>query len=122
MTREDIIRWAKKAGVPQTHWGDLSLEYDIKVLAELSALAYSAGAKAERDRMNVNLIHSCHPECDNLVCVRVRQEVKAEREACATLLERQVNLEGINDDPALTAFVVNLLRVCAAAIRARGET
>ncbi len=33
-------------------------------------------------------IHTCHPECQNPVCVAVREAVAAEREACAKVVEQ----------------------------------
>ena len=54
-------------------------------------------------------IHSCHADCQNPICVRVREAVAAEREACAKVCE----------DTALLPDAGPLY--CAAAIRARGN-
>ena len=43
----------------------------------------------------------------------------AEREACATFLERGVDMAGLAGDPVMQKFTVELLLGCAAAIRAR---
>ena len=64
--------------------------------------------KLERS-IDLDAIHSCHAECDNPICVRVRKAVEAEREACAKVCE----------DAALLPDAGPLY--CAAAIRARGE-
>ena len=80
-------------------------------LAEIKAFAALVAAH-ERERMAVNSIHTCHPECENLVCVRVRQEVKAEREACAK----------IADAWDADHHKTNYGRCIGNAIRARGET
>lgn len=67
-------------------------------------------AEAERERMTVNSIHSCHPECDRPGCVAVRKAVEAEREACAKVCE-DIEMRNTRQGPA----------DCAVAIRARGS-
>jgi hypothetical protein len=104
MTR-DIIRLAREAG-----WHDelLSVSFTEPLLERFAALV----AAAERERMDLNSIHSCHAECDNPFCVRVREAVAHEREACAKvadLVAREI------DDTNGTATYI------AKAIRARGE-
>ena len=42
--------------------------------------------EAERERMTVNSIHTCHPECDRPGCVAVRKAVEAEREAICPIV------------------------------------
>jgi hypothetical protein len=37
--------------------------------------------------------HTCHDECQNPICVAVREAVAAEREACAKVVE-QAGMEG----------------------------
>jgi hypothetical protein len=54
-------------------------------------------------------IHTCHDECQRPACVAVREAVKAEREACAKVVEQYT---GAWDDEGFAL---------AAAIRARGE-
>ena len=44
-------------------------------------------AAAERERLDLNAIHTCHAECQNPFCVRVREAVEHEREACALVAE-----------------------------------
>ena len=44
-----------------------------------------------------------------------------EREACARLLERDIDLRGLIHDPVWAKFTVDLLINCAKLIRARGE-
>ena len=91
MTRDDIIRLAR-LGFPT-----------IDCLAALVAIA------DEQKRIDLDAIHSCHADCQNPICVRVREAVAAEREACAKVCE----------DTALLPDAGPMY--CAAAIRARGE-
>ena len=91
MTRDDIIRLAR-LGFPT-----------VDCLAALVAMA------DEQKRIDLDAIHSCHAECENPICVRVREAVAAEREACAKVCE----------DTALLPDAGPMY--CAAAIRARGE-
>ena len=73
-----------------------------------------ACAAAERERMDLNAIHSCHAECQNPFCVRVREAVAHEREACAKFLIDLYESDG-GYHPA-EEFAKN----AAAVIRARG--
>jgi hypothetical protein len=67
-------------------------------------------AAAERERVGINSIHTCHPECQRPVCVAVREAVAAEREACAKLL----------DEMAAADKLSNYYQVAALRIRERG--
>ena len=65
--------------------------------------------------VDADSIHSCHADCQNPICVRVREAVAAEREACAKVCE-----DGpLPKDPTPFVHIPTLMR-CAAAIRARG--
>ena len=99
MTCDDIIRMAKKAG---------SVAFNSEYIDGLERFAALVAA-AERERMDLNSIHSCHADCQNPICVRVREAVAGEREACAKVCE----------DTALLPDAGPLY--CAAAIRARGQ-
>ena len=77
MTRDDIIRNAEAELVNR-----LTSE-----AIRLYARAYDAGIAAERERMDLNAIHSCHAECQNPFCVRVREAVAHEREQGALIAE-----------------------------------
>jgi hypothetical protein len=55
-------------------------------------------------------IHTCHNECQRPVCVAVREAVKAEREACAKVLDRMAENDKLS----------NYFKVAALAIRERG--
>lgn len=80
MTREDIIRMAQEAQEVPLDQSDSELwPLFTEQLDHFAALV----AAAERERMTVNSIHSCHPECDRPGCVAVRKAVEAEREALA---------------------------------------
>ena len=54
--------------------------------------------------------HTCHDNCQNPICVAVREAVAAEREACAKLL----------DDLAAKDKLSNYYKVAALLIRERG--
>jgi hypothetical protein len=58
-----------------------------------------------------NEIHTCSNECQRPACVAVREAVKAEREACAKVL----------DEMAAKDRLSNYYQVAALAIRARGN-
>jgi hypothetical protein len=84
MTHDDIIRLAREAAeatntiVPPE--GPLFVTPFIERFAALVAAA-------ERERMDLNAIHSCHAECQNPFCIRVREAVAHEREQCALIAE-----------------------------------
>jgi hypothetical protein len=85
MTREDIIRMAREATdeyAKENAWRKNFWRFSQEELQRFAALVAEAERKAERERMTVNSIHSCHPECDRPGCVAVRKAVEAEREAC----------------------------------------
>jgi hypothetical protein len=50
----------------------------------------------------------------------IDEAVKAEREACAKLLER-TDLGGLKDNPAMQSWVAEMLLAYVKAIRARGQ-
>lgn len=63
-------------------------------------------------------IHSCGPTCTKIGCVAVREAVKAEREACAKLLEEAAKAAK-NADPQ--GFVWQAVKASAEVIRARSK-
>jgi hypothetical protein len=98
MTRDDIMRMAKN-------------EYGIYAFTAESLERFAAlVAAAERERLDLNAIHSCHAECQNPFCVRVREAVEHEREACALVAESY--------EPTCESCPSGV----ANAIRARGNT
>ena len=101
MTRDDIIRLAR-LGFPT-----------VDCLAALVAIA------DEQKRIDLDAIHSCHADCQNPICVRVREAVAAEREACLDLVNQGTG-EATSAD-ALKILHMERDRI-SAAIRARGET
>ena len=105
MTRDDIIRLAREAGLEDGL-------YPYGVLWESIERFAALVAAAERERMDLNAIHSCHAECQNPFCVRVREAVAHEREQCAKLCEEMARR---HDDIRRAA-----LEVVAEWIRARG--
>ena len=76
MTRDDITRMAREAGF-------VGFDGDNGSLRRFAALV----AAAEREKFEVNSIHTCHSECQRPACVAVREAVAAEREACARVAE-----------------------------------
>ena len=107
MTRDDIIRLAREARLEDGL-------YPYEVLWESIERFAALVAAAERERMDLNAIHSCHAECQNPFCVRVREAVAHEREACAKFLIDLYESDG-GYHPA-EEFAKN----AAAVIRARG--
>jgi hypothetical protein len=105
MTRDDILRIAKEAGV----WvaGQKPYQTQLERFADLilDHLAYEG-------------IHTCHAECQRPACVAIRKRVEAEREACA-----QLALQGTGE--AVQTRTLEILQAerqrIAASIRARGE-
>jgi hypothetical protein len=94
----NIIRMAREAGFVD---GAVDI-IGFDGFANFAALV----AAAERERMEIDSIHTCHDECHRPACVAVREAVKAEREACAQLCLETEPFYGV---------------MFAAAIRARGE-
>jgi predicted metal-dependent phosphoesterase TrpH len=78
MTREDIIRMAREAGL------HIATDHDwMPIIALAYAQKFAELVRAEeRERIKWDTIHSCHPECDKPVCVAIRNAVAEEREAC----------------------------------------
>lgn len=72
-------------------------------------LCYRSELEAEfAERLSTD-IHTCHAQCQRVLCVAVRKAVAAEREACAQLCEDKWRTHDEGD-------------IFAAAIRARGNT
>jgi microcystin degradation protein MlrC len=122
MTRDDIIRLAREAGfvrVVATH-EDGAVTTTVAPIKELERFAILVAAK-ERKRMDLNAIHTCHAECQNPFCVRVREAVEHEREQCAKLCEELEN-QRINSSSLSGMIFGSSAEECATAIRARGNT
>jgi hypothetical protein len=82
---EQIMHMAREAGVRMDYTFDSGT---TRWILHPSLIRFAAlVAEAERERMTVNSIHSCHPECDRPGCVAVRKAAEAEREACAQVAE-----------------------------------
>jgi hypothetical protein len=114
MTRDDIIRLAREAGwKPLGENPKTEFTFFLDNLERFAALV----AAAERKSMDLNAIHTCHAECQNPFCVRVREAVAHEREQCAKLCEN-----GPLPKESTTLTHIPTLVGCAAAIRARGNT
>lgn len=101
MNRDDIIELAREADIDwHQHW---VIGEDENRLERFAALVAAHERKTWEEQL-----HTCHAECQRPTCVAVRGAVKAEREACALLVE-QMGIEGYGT------------LAIAAAIRARGE-
>lgn len=109
MTREDIIRIAKN------EYGIYA--FTAKTLEHFIDLV----AAAERERLEVNVIHTCHPECPRPVCVSIREAVAHEREQCAKVCE-EIENQRINSSSLSGMVFGSSAEECAAAIRARGQS
>jgi hypothetical protein len=59
--------------------------------------------------------HTCHDDCQNPICVAVREAVAAEREECAKVCEARAAMYEMDKHCWDTAA-----KVCAFAIRERG--
>ncbi len=90
-----VIEMAEEVGA--THYWHLS---------RLEAFAELVRAD-ERDKAKWD-VHSCGPTCTNAACVAVREAVKAERLACAQLIENMWGQDADAND-------------FAQAIRSRGQ-
>jgi len=108
--REDIIRMAQEACRPDAPFRQYVGGVDCGLLMKDEHLERFAAlvAAAERKRLDLNAIHSCHSECQRPICVRIREEIAHEREQCAKVCD---NITWSNEG-----------KFFAAAIRARGES
>ncbi len=110
MTRDDIIRMARETGI-SVPWDQEPVRWEL--LERFAALV----AAAEREKMAINSIHSCHSECQRPICVLVREAVEAEREACAKVCEAIENeCRGVRG-----SYLHLAAKDCAITIRARGQ-
>jgi hypothetical protein len=99
MNQDDIIAMAREAGL--LRGGDGWTEPHRWGITEIERFA----ALIEQ-HLSYDGIHTCHAECQRPSCVAIREEVKAEREACAQLCLETEPFYGV---------------MFAEAIRARGE-
>ena len=116
MTRDDIIRTAKEAGL----WQFLELQ---ALLPELEHFAALVAAEKEQQMIRDGYRKCAEGQRTTQFCGLLDAAVKAEREACAKVCEEkafQTEREAANadDDADTWACAIN----CAAAIRARSET
>ena len=86
-------------------------------------LCYRSELEAEfAERLSTD-IHTCHAQCQRVLCVAVRKAVAAEREACEKI-QFQLRERYISQNKTAQAEIMLLTAVYdyAAAIRARGNT
>lgn len=105
---KDVLTLAREAGgydSPQ-YPDNLVMDFhDLKRFAELVRAD-------EREKYKWD-VHSCGPTCKRYACVAMREAVEAEREACALLIEE--NVQECSGPMGL------VLQANADAIRARGS-
>lgn len=81
MTRDDIIKLAREAGMPPVEIvTDKPVVYPVPEALERFATLV-------RDYLLSTEIHTCHADCQRFACVQTRRAVEAEREACADVCE-----------------------------------
>lgn len=97
MNQDDILRIARDSGMELYGLGRDRTNF-VFILERF--------AKLIEQHLSYDSIHTCHAECQRPACVAVREAVKAEREACAEMVE------GMN---------VQHPKYIAAAIRERGD-
>ena len=69
--------------------------------------------------------HTCHEDCQNPICLAVREAVAAEREACAELcgvMEKRWWDKYKENGSSYTEGKSDAASECAAIIRARGQS
>jgi hypothetical protein len=104
MNRDDILKMAREAGLLRGGDGwTMPHRWGITELERFAALI--------EQHLSYDGIHTCHAECQRPACVAVREAVKAEREACAQLIE---NYALQYDEPVWALKLT-------AAIQSRGE-
>jgi hypothetical protein len=99
LNRDDITRMAQEAE---------GIQFNYRPSEEFVCFAERFAALIAQ-HLYYDGIHTCHAECQRPSCVAIREEVKAEREACAQLCESYGPARVLSGED------------CAAAIRARGE-
>jgi hypothetical protein len=106
MTRNDIIRMAREAGVDVTVEEVFNYQPQHSFVGDDETIEHFA-ALIEK-HLYYDGIHTCNDQCQRPVCVAIRKAVEREREACAKVAEQA----GIDGYGTLAA---------AAMIRARGQ-
>jgi hypothetical protein len=79
MNRDELLALAESCCNPA--WGDWFSDEDA--LIKFASLV----AAAERQRMEIDSIHTCHAECQRPACVATRKAVAREREECAKICD-----------------------------------
>ena len=84
MTRDDIIKLAREAGI------DLDLiDEDEGQIWYITFKGLERFAALVRDYLLSTEIHSCHADCERFACVQTRKAVEAEREAILQMSQSQ---------------------------------
>lgn len=89
MTRDEIIRMAREAGLEQIVAvnNDGSRTVQIPNFDSIERFAALVAA-AVREEMKWDGVHTCSDQCERPVCVAIREAVAREREECAKLIEQ----------------------------------
>ena len=88
MTRDEITRWARKAGgadITSHGWTSWVGTQSTEFLERFAALVAAAKEAEFAERLRTD-VHSCHDNCQRVTCVAVREAVQAEREALLDLV------------------------------------
>ena len=118
MTRDEITRWARKAGgadITSHGWTSWVGTQSTEFLERFAALVAAAKEAEFAKRLRTD-VHSCHANCQRVTCVAVREAVQAEREACAKVCDSSIHDSHIE---GYSGAKHSARRECAAAIRAR---
>lgn len=101
MTKEDIIRMAREAGLTEV----VSLSDSRLIAFERFAALVAAAKDAEHKEAMRWDIHSCGPTCTRYACVATRKAVAAERERIAAEWDGHMygDLEDIDIGAAIRA-------------------
>lgn len=100
MTRDDIIRMARKAGlkVGENISGFTLIGSPLPMgLAHIDIEEMQRFAALFRDYLLSTEIHSCHDNCQRFACVQTRKAVEAEREKVAAWMTERSYATGHGD-------------------------
>lgn len=125
MNRDEIIRMAREAGFESN---SLGVTYTSGWLPDLLERFAALVEAAYVERTKWDGIHSCHDQCQRPFCAAVRKAVAVEREACAEVCAKIVEIaeqdlisEEGGSQTAMLRGVVSGADECFDAIRARGQ-
>ena len=109
MTRNDIIRMAREAGVDVTVEEVFNYQPQHSFVGDDETIGRFV--RLIEKHLSYDGIHTCNDQCQRPVCVAIRKAVEREREACAKVVEDYPHWIGLT----AKAEISN-------AIRARGQS